>query len=101
VFLSGNDAENCRENKKNDLAALTLTVHVKFASRHKCLCLYINRCTVTMHSSVNPKYQGKRDYSYFLDFEVLYLTLLHLPPHRFSAESEEAGIEPRIVATFV
>jgi hypothetical protein len=52
------------------------------------------------------KYQGKRDDSLglysmmiaiILDFEVLYSTLLHLPPHRFRAE---AGIEPGIVPTF-
>jgi hypothetical protein len=40
-------------------------------------------------------------YSNFsLDYYILYLTLIHLPPLRFYYVGEDAGIEPRIVATF-
>ncbi len=36
---------------------------------------------------------------YFFDFVSAFLTLLHLPPLRFHTVSEDAGIEPRTVAT--
>jgi hypothetical protein len=43
-------------------------------------------------------YTPKGDFFGFF-FNVRYSTLLHLPPLRFHCASEDAGIEPRTVAT--